>query len=69
MHVFFCVIFADIVLSNVFVSVKITFKGRSSHAAAFPWEGVNALDAAVNAYQSVSNLRQQMKPTWRVHGK
>ncbi|XP_048769679.2 peptidase M20 domain-containing protein 2-like [Ostrea edulis] len=46
----------------------VTYKGRASHAAAFPWEGVNALDAAVNAYQSVSNLRQQMKPTWRVHG-
>jgi metal-dependent amidase/aminoacylase/carboxypeptidase family protein len=46
----------------------ITYKGRASHAAVFPWEGVNALDAAVNAYQSVSNLRQQMKPTWRVHG-
>ncbi|XP_022291117.2 xaa-Arg dipeptidase-like [Crassostrea virginica] len=53
---------------NAVNRVKITFKGRSSHAAAFPWEGVNALDAAVNAYQSVSNLRQQMKPTWRVHG-
>ncbi|XP_048769646.2 xaa-Arg dipeptidase-like [Ostrea edulis] len=58
-------------LSASFNAVKraiITYKGRASHAAAFPWEGVNALDAAVNAYQSVSNLRQQMKPTWRVHG-
>ncbi|KXJ10851.1 Peptidase M20 domain-containing protein 2 [Exaiptasia diaphana] len=45
-----------------------TFKGESSHAAAFPWEGVNALDAAVAAYSSISMLRQQMKPTWRVHG-
>lgn len=53
---------------NAINSVRVTYKGRASHAAAFPWEGVNALDAAVTAYQSVSNLRQQMKPTWRVHG-
>ena len=47
---------------------EVTFTGRASHAAAFPWEGVNALDAAVMAYNFISVLRQQMKPTWRVHG-
>ena len=46
----------------------ITYMGKAAHAAAFPWEGVNALDAAVMAYTSISALRQQMKPTWRVHG-
>ena len=45
----------------------VTYTGKAAHAAAFPWEGVNALDAAVMAYTSVSVLRQQMKPTWRVH--
>ena len=48
--------------------VKATFTGKSAHAAAYPWEGVNALDAAVMAYNSISMLRQQMKPAWRVHG-
>ncbi|XP_001639332.2 xaa-Arg dipeptidase [Nematostella vectensis] len=48
--------------------VTVTFHGHSSHAAAFPWEGRNALDAVVLAYNSISALRQQMKPTWRVHG-
>ena len=48
--------------------LEITYKGKAAHAAAFPWEGVNALDAAVMAYTSISVLRQQMKPTWRVHG-
>ena len=48
--------------------VKVKYFGKASHAAAFPWEGVNALDAAVTCYQTISNLRQQMKPTWRVHG-
>ena len=47
--------------------LKVTFTGRAAHAAAYPWEGVNALDAAVMAYNSISVLRQQMKPAWRVH--
>ncbi len=46
---------------------SVAFTGKAAHAAAFPWEGVNALDAAVMAYTSISALRQQMKPTWRVH--
>jgi len=49
-------------------SLKITFKGSASHASSFPWDGVNALDAAVLCYQNISCMRQQMKPTWRVHG-
>ena len=49
-------------------SVTVTYKGHAAHAAAFPWEGINALDAAVMAYNNISVLRQQMKPTWRVHG-
>uniref|UniRef100_A0A670YJU4 Peptidase M20 domain-containing protein 2 n=1 Tax=Pseudonaja textilis TaxID=8673 RepID=A0A670YJU4_PSETE len=48
--------------------VTVKYYGKSSHAAAYPWEGLNALDAAVLAYNNLSLLRQQMKPTWRVHG-
>ncbi|XP_077160766.1 xaa-Arg dipeptidase-like [Paroedura picta] len=48
--------------------VTVKYYGKASHAAAYPWEGVNALDAAVLAYNNLSLLRQQMKPTWRVHG-
>ena len=51
-----------------FANLEITYTGKAAHAAAFPWEGVNALDAAVMAYSSISVLRQQMKPDWRVHG-
>ena len=47
---------------------EVAFTGKAAHAAAYPWEGVNALDAAVLAYNYISVLRQQMKPTWRVHG-
>ena len=49
-------------------NVTVNYKGHAAHAAAFPWEGINALDAAVMAYNNISMLRQQMKPTWRVHG-
>ena len=47
---------------------RITYTGKAAHAAAFPWEGVNALDAAVMAYTSISALRQQMKSTCSIHG-
>ncbi|OCF38398.1 hypothetical protein I317_07828, partial [Kwoniella heveanensis CBS 569] len=48
--------------------VVIDFHGKPAHAAAAPWEGLNALDAAVNAYVGISTLRQQLKPTTRIHG-
>ncbi|KAI4905478.1 hypothetical protein NFI96_028112 [Prochilodus magdalenae] len=47
---------------------NVKYHGKASHAAAYPWEGVNALDAAVLAYNSLSMLRQQLKPDWRLHG-
>ena len=39
-----------------------------AHAALSPWEGQNALDAAVLAYNNIALLRQQVRPTHRVHG-
>ncbi|XP_006626282.2 xaa-Arg dipeptidase [Lepisosteus oculatus] len=48
--------------------VTVKFYGKPSHAAAYPWQGVNALDAAVLAYNNLSVLRQQLKPDWRLHG-
>ena len=32
-----------------------------------PWEGLNALDAAVSAYNNISMLRQQLKPANLTH--
>ncbi|KAI0923499.1 hypothetical protein AcV5_009025 [Taiwanofungus camphoratus] len=48
--------------------LEIEFFGHGAHAAWAPWEAQNALDAAFLAYSSVSVLRQQIKPTHRVHG-
>lgn len=45
-----------------------TDKPGSAHAALSPWEGTNAQDAAVLAYNNISALRQQIHPTHRVHG-
>ncbi len=48
--------------------ITIRFRGRPAHAAASPHEGVNALDALVLTYMSISALRQQLKPDVRIHG-
>lgn len=45
----------------------ITFSGKTSHAAEAPESGINALDAAVNFYNSISMLRQQLKDGYRIH--
>ncbi|KAI0090619.1 hypothetical protein BDY19DRAFT_722729 [Irpex rosettiformis] len=47
--------------------LTVEFHGHTAHAALAPWEGQNALDAVVSAYNNVSLLRQQLKPTYRVH--
>ncbi|CAL1285012.1 unnamed protein product [Larinioides sclopetarius] len=49
------------------IQVNVDFKGKEAHAAIAPWEGCNALDAAVAAYQNIAFLRQQIKPTNRIH--
>ncbi|KAL6105554.1 pm20d2 [Pungitius sinensis] len=48
--------------------VLVKYYGKAAHASAYPWEGVNALDAAVLAYNNLSALRQQIRPEWRLHG-
>ncbi|KAM3476081.1 hypothetical protein MY5147_003401 [Beauveria neobassiana] len=54
---------------NLVASIKfrVEFRGKSAHAAGEPWNGVNALDAAVAAYNNVSLLRQQIRTEQRVH--
>lgn len=45
-----------------------TFEGKTAHAGAKPFEGVNALDAVVMLYNGVSVLRQQLRDGTRIHG-
>ncbi|KAH7096397.1 hypothetical protein BKA62DRAFT_719801 [Auriculariales sp. MPI-PUGE-AT-0066] len=49
-------------------AVEVEYEGRTAHTAATPWQGINALDAAVLAYNAVSVLRQQINPDHRIHG-
>ncbi|EPE03902.1 metal-dependent amidase aminoacylase carboxypeptidase [Ophiostoma piceae UAMH 11346] len=47
--------------------LRVRYEGVAAHAAVAPWEGTNALDAAVLAYTGIGVLRQQMHPSSRVH--
>ncbi|KAM4065566.1 peptidase [Hirsutella rhossiliensis] len=46
---------------------RVEFHGQTAHAAGEPWNGTNALDAAVAAYNNVAILRQQIRPDERIH--
>jgi amidohydrolase len=48
--------------------LRVTYHGEAAHAAAYPWNGRNALDAAVLGYVGVAALRQHIRPDERVHG-
>lgn len=48
--------------------LRVEYHGRGAHASGDPWDGINALDAAVAAYNNISMLRQQIKTDERVHG-
>ena len=50
------------------VRLNFVFHGRSSHASAYPEEGVNALDAVIQTFNAISALRQQLRGDVRVHG-
>jgi len=48
--------------------VEMVFHGVAAHAAAQPFMGRNALDAAVAAYQGIAALRQHLPGSDRLHG-
>jgi len=48
--------------------VEVVYHGRSAHASAMPHKGINALDGLLLAYQAISNLRQHIRPSERIHG-
>ncbi len=49
------------------IGVQFAFHGKTAHAAVDPWDGKNALDAIELMDNAVGFLRQQMKPTYRIH--
>lgn len=48
--------------------VRFTFFGKPAHAAAYPEEGINALDGVLQTFNAINALRQQLRQDVRVHG-
>ncbi len=49
-------------------AMEITYHGKSSHAAASPERGRNALDAAIQTFNGWNALRQHVTEDVRIHG-
>lgn len=47
---------------------QVEFHGKPAHASGSPELGINALDAVIQSYNSISTLRQHLLPSDRVHG-
>lgn len=41
---------------------------KNAHVGGNPWDGVNALDTLVQAYNGISTFRQHILPNKRIHG-
>jgi amidohydrolase len=50
------------------VLVRIAFHGQSAHAAADPYNGVNALNAVIEVFNGINALRQHITADARIHG-
>lgn len=48
--------------------IRIEFKGKASHAASAPHDGINALDAMILVFNAVGLMRQQLPGDVRIHG-
>jgi metal-dependent amidase/aminoacylase/carboxypeptidase family protein len=46
-------------------NLDIKYIGKPAHASMAPWEGINALDAMVQAITSIGLMRQQILTTDR----
>ncbi|HCT24049.1 MAG TPA: amidohydrolase, partial [Chitinophagaceae bacterium] len=58
---------ANMQSSQAVVSYTVRFKGKSAHAAADPWNGKSALDAAELFNIGMNFMREHVKPSVRIH--
>lgn len=49
-------------------ALKFEYYGKPAHAAASPYEGINALDAVIQLFNAINALRQQLESHVRIHG-
>ncbi|XWW96031.1 hypothetical protein V2A60_004001 [Cordyceps javanica] len=52
---------SPMVRTTAFTRLYAEYHGKAAHSAKNPWQGVNALDAMVIAYNSISAMRQQTR--------
>jgi amidohydrolase len=50
------------------VKYEFVYHGKAAHAAAYPHEGINALDGVIAFFVALGLLRQQLPPSVRAHG-
>lgn len=50
------------------IGLDVQFFGKAVHAAAYPEQGINALEAMILAFNAVNSLRQHIKDRARIHG-
>lgn len=58
---------ANMQSTQAIVSYTVKFKGKSAHAAADPWNGKSALDAAELFNIGMNFMREHVKPSVRIH--
>ena len=58
---------ANMQSSQAVTDFSISFKGKSAHAAADPWNGRSALDAAELFTVGINFMREHVKPSVRMH--
>ena len=58
---------ANMQSSQAVTDYSISFKGKSAHAAADPWNGRSALDAAELFNVGINFMREHVKPSVRMH--
>lgn len=49
-------------------TLDVEFFGKATHAAAFPQDGINALDAMILSFNGINSLRQHCRDGSRIHG-
>ena len=52
----------------VCIELEVQFLGKAVHAAAYPEQGINALEAMILAFNALNSLRQHIKDKARIHG-
>ena len=54
--------------SSAMEALEMKFLGKTSHAAASPERGINALDACIQTFNAINALREHILPDARIHG-